>query len=205
MKKIALILGLLILNLFAHAQDSISPLDQYLISQKLKDFVSAVNTKNYETISSLVSSDNPNLITSMQKKIKTINEYVFEYDFFDGFIEEENGKKRVKIIGKYQKPGINNKLSWASGYFTFEKQGDNWCIVETDFCTDIGWPFILFTILLIPIVAFLPIAMLIDCAKHPVKNKAFWVFFLHFFNIIAAVPYYFFIRRNRKKIKPQSG
>ncbi|MGB8367448.1 MAG: hypothetical protein WCD44_03760, partial [Candidatus Babeliales bacterium] len=70
MKKIKLILSLLILNLFVCAQDTISPLDKHLISQKLKDFISAVNTKDYETIPLLVSSDNPNLITSIQEKIK---------------------------------------------------------------------------------------------------------------------------------------
>ncbi len=210
MKKIKLILGLLILNLFVRAQDNISLFDKYLISEKLEDFVSAVNTKDYEIIPLLVSSAAPEVVSSIQEKIEKTKEYAFEYDLSDSFVEVEKEGKRVKVVGKYQKSGINNKLSWISGYFVFEKQGDHWFIVETDFYEEsfVGLLLsifgsllaMLFLIFLIPIIIFLPTTMLIDCAKNPVKNKALWVFLLHFFNIAAAIPYYFIIRRNRKKV-----
>ncbi len=96
MKKIKLILGLLILNLFVRAQDNISLLDKYLISEKLEDFVSAVNTKDYEMIPLLVSSDAPEVATSIQEKIGKVKEYVFEHDLSDSSVEiEKEGNRCV--------------------------------------------------------------------------------------------------------------
>ncbi|MGB8367132.1 MAG: hypothetical protein WCD44_02125, partial [Candidatus Babeliales bacterium] len=122
-------------------------------------------------------------------------------------IEVKKEGKQAKIIGKYQQFGKNNKPSWIPGSFVFEKQGDHWLIVEADFYRNPlrEWFTTLLGILLFPIIAFLPITMLIDCAKRPVRNKTLWVFLLHFFNIAAAIPYYFFIKRKREKIEPHNN
>ncbi len=151
MKIIRFILAGILFQGFVQAQQIISPEDLDQISYTLGNFVEGINKKDYEKMRQAFTKDDAKLISAVQQKAMSLTLYGLALKSGECWQEIEPGKKvRFNCIYKEESPCT--KISGLSTYFVFEKSGDRWFIVDTDFHKEIlffTWPWILFWAILV--------------------------------------------------------
>lgn len=213
MKKFYTILfavSLFLVGATVFAQSSISPTDKQQISNNLDSLVQAVNTGDTQKIASLVSPDNPALQSEIQDRVRGGIAYQLDYSPFDKNFQVLSENK-IKITGRFAASGAGWHISGLSTYFVFEKTpNQQWFITDTDFHQKLGFDytfnfvkkiFIIVGPIFLILFAFW-LWMLIDCAKREFDDKALWIILLIFLNFIAAILYFFIVKRKNKTRKP---
>lgn len=208
MKKKLFISSIILLGLFlvsASVVSAVSSQEKIEIQERIKVIQEAINSGKIQEIVDLVS---PNAFPELKDEIlvelggKSIQfqEEISTY--------EDLAEGKVKVKGRFTAKGMNWSVSGLGNYFIFEKVGDEWLLLETDFYQKLNPAFVLKIIKKIfvfgsPIFAFMFIFwiwMLIDCAKKPVKDKVAWVLIIVFAGIIGAIVYFFIERRKYKNL-----
>ncbi|MBU2081167.1 PLDc N-terminal domain-containing protein [Patescibacteria group bacterium] len=212
MKKIFIIFfiaSLFFIGINVFAQSALSLTDKQQITNNLASLVQAINAGDIQKISALISPDNQTLQSDIQERIKGGIGYQLDYSPFDKNVEIM-GQDQVKIKAKFVASGVGWNVSRLSTYFVFEKQNNQWFITDTDFYKKLGADYV-FGILgkvfifvgpiLILLFAFW-LWMLIDCVKREFDDKALWIILLIFLNSIAAILYFFIVKRKNITRKP---
>ena len=175
--------------------EPLSMKDKYQIGEKLKNFVTAVNDKNYKLIATFVSDTEPNLVKEIQDKMSDTNSYALGYSLSEA---ETTPDGNVKIIGKYKAAGVGWKVEGFSTYFVFKNMNGDWILVDTDFYKGFSfWGLIPFFLFFLALFSFW-LWMLIDCARSDDQKRVKWILLLVFLNIIGAVFYFFLVKRKRQ-------
>ncbi len=213
MKKIYTIffvVSLFLVGVTVFAQSSISSTDKQQISNNLDSLVQAVNTGDTQKIASLISPDNPVLQSEIQDRIRGGIAYQLDYSPFDKNFQVLSENK-IKITGRFAASGAGWHISGLPTYFVFEKTpNQQWFITDTDFYQKLGFDytfnflkkiFIIVGPIFLILFAFW-LWMLIDCAKREFDDKALWIILLIFLNFIAAILYFFIVKRKNKTRKP---
>jgi len=213
MKKISTILfavSLFLVGTTVFAQAVISPTDKQQITNNLESLVQAVNIGDTQKIALLVSPNVPALQTEIQDRIRGGVAYQLDYSPFDKNIQILTDNK-VKITGRFAASGAGWHISGLSTYFVLEKSADQqWLITDTDFHQKLGFDytfnfvkkiFIIVGPIFLILFAFW-LWMLIDCAKREFDDKALWIILLIFLNFIAAILYFFIVKRKNVTRKP---
>ncbi len=202
-------ISLLSLGATVFAQASLSPSDKQQISDNLDTLVQSINSGDTKKITSLISSNNPTLQTDVQDRIRGGIRYQLDYSPLDQNVEILNSNQ-VKVKARFAASGVGWNVSGLSTYFVFEKENNQWLITDTDFYKKLGADYV-FNILKKVLIFGGPIFfvlfifwlwMLIDCAKREFDDKALWIILLIFLNFIAAILYFFIVKRKNKTRKP---
>lgn len=212
MKKFSTILfsiSLFLIGATVFAQTALSLTDKQQITSNLDSLVQAVNVGDTQKISSLISPNNQTLQSDIQERIRGGIAYQLDYTPFDKNAEVL-GQDQVKVKAKFAASGVGWNVSGLSVYFVFQKQNNQWLITDTDFYKKLGADYV-FGILKWVLIFGGPIFlllfvfwlwMLIDCAKREFDDKALWVILLIFLNFIAAILYFFIVKRKNITRKP---
>jgi len=212
MRKISTILfalSLFLIGTTVFAQSLLSLADKQQITNNLDSLVQAVNAGDTQKISALISPNNQTLLSDIQERIRGGIAYQLDYSPFDRNTEVIN-QDQVKVKARFAASGVGWNVSGLSTFFVFEKQNNQWFITDTDFYKKLGADYvfgILKWVLIFGGPVFLLLFvfwlwMLIDCAKREFDDKALWIILLIFLNFIAAVLYYFIVKRKNITRKP---
>lgn len=202
-------ISLLSLGATVFAQASLSPTDKEQISNNLDTLVQSINSGDTQKITSLISPNNPTLQTDVQERIRGGIRYQLDYSPLDQNVEILNSDQ-VKVKARFAAAGPGWNVSGLSTYFVFEKENNQWLITDTDFYKKLGADYV-FNILKKVLIFGGPIFlvlfifwlwMLIDCAKREFDDKALWIILLIFLNFLAAILYFFIVKRKNKTRKP---
>jgi hypothetical protein len=201
--------NLLLFSTAVFAQASLSSADKQQITNNLDSLVQAVNMGDTQKISTLISPNNQILQSEIQERIRGGIAYQLDYSPFDKNTEVL-GQNQVKVKARFTASGVGWKVESLPTYFVFEKQNNQWLITDTDFYKKLGFDYVFgilkwalifgVPILILPFVFWL--WMLIDCAKREFDDKALWIIMLIFLNFIAAVLYFFIVKRKNITRKP---
>lgn len=135
--------------------------------------------------------------------------YQLDYLPLDKNIEILSANK-VRVKAKLAASGVGWNISGFSVYFVFEKQNNQWLILDTDFHRKLEADYVFGILkkvfafggpLFLLLFAFW-LWMLIDAAKRDFDDKAVWIILLLFLNVIGAVLYYFIVKRKNVTRKP---
>jgi hypothetical protein len=201
--------SLLLFGTTVFAQASLSSADKQQITNNLDSLVQAVNAGDIQKISALISPNNQTLQSEIQERIRGVIRYQLDYSPFDKNVEII-GPDQVKVKARFAASGVGWNISGLSTYFVFEKQNNQWLITDTDFYKKLGFDYV-FGILKWALIFGVPILLLlfvfwlwmvIDCAKREFDDKALWIIILIFLNFIAAVLYFFIVKRKNITRKP---
>ena len=213
MKKIfttLIAINLFLIALPVFAQTPLSLADRQQIIDKLDRLVQAINEGDMQAISSLISPNDQALQSKIEERIQGGIEYRLDYTPFNENIETLNANQ-IKVTARFSASGLNWKTSGYSTYFVFEKQNDQWFIVDTDLYSKWGMPetmkivsvFIVPLLILLSILLFIFwLLMLIDCVDRKFDDKIIWIVLLIFCSFIGSILYYFIIKRKDIKRKP---
>jgi len=206
---ILFVITLFLVGATVFAQTALSPADKQQITNNLDDLVQAVNAGDTQRISALISPSNEVLQSDIQERIRGGIAYQLDYSPFDRNVEIIS-QDQVKVKARFVASGVGWNVSGLSTFFVFEKQNNQWLITDTDFYKKLGADYV-FGILKWVLIFGGPIFlllfvfwlwMLIDCVKREFDNKALWIILLIFLNFIAAVLYYFIVKRKNITRKP---
>lgn len=207
MRKISTILfavSLLLVGTAVFAQASLSSADKQQIINNLDSLVQAVNMGDAQKISTLISPNNQTLQSDIQERIRGRIAYQLDYSPFDKNVEIIS-QNQVKVKARFAASGVGWNVSGLSTYFVFEKQNNQWLIIDTDFYKKLGADYVFGILKWVPIFLLLSafsLWMLIDCVKREFDNKALWIILLIFLNFIAAILYFFIVKRKNITRKP---
>ncbi len=188
----------LLLSSIVFAEVSLN--DRTQIQSQINQIVNFVNNGNVDSIIKLVS---PNAKAGLSSEID-MNLMGKTMQFQQSISSYEDiGNNQVKVKGRFAASGPGWNIDGLSNYFIFEKSGDSWLVVDTDFHQKLGpgYVFTLIKKIFLIILPFLLIFggfwlwMLIDCAKRQFEDKTMWILLIIFFNIIGAILYFFTIRK----------
>jgi hypothetical protein len=185
-------------------QGDISPSDKTQIQNQINVIVNSINTNNISGILTIIS---PNARAGLKEEIQTNLEgrAMFFQESITSY--EDLGNNRVKVNGVYAAAGPGWRIQGMSNYFIFEKSGDTWLLVDTDFHKKLGPEYVFEVLKKIAIIA-VPIFiitgsfwlwMLIDAINREFENKIFWIIIIIVFTFIGAVLYFFIVRRKLKR------
>ena len=130
----------------------------------------------------------------------------YSYKYADQACRWLLGNNRIKVKTRYNAEGIGWSIKGLSNYYIFEKSGDSWLLVDTNFhkmsvgsvLKVIGMIFGTFGLVFLLLFIFW-LWMLIDCATREFEDKVIWIIIIIFLNILGAILYFFIIRRKLKK------
>lgn len=202
-------ISLFLVRITVFAQTDLSVIDKQQITGNLDSLVQAINAGDTQRISTLIYPNNQTLQSDIQERIRGGIAYQLDYSPFDKNVEII-GQDQVKIKARFAASGVGWNVSGLSTYFVFEKQNNQWLITDTDFYKKLGADYV-FGILKWVLIFGGPIFlllfgfwlwMLIDCAKREFDDKALWIILLIFLNFIAAILYYFIVKRKNITRKP---
>ena len=201
--------SLLIVGTNIFAQANLSLTDRQQITNNLDSLIQAVNVGDGQKISALISPNNQTLQSDIQERIRGGIAYQLDYSPFDKNLEIL-GLDQVKVKARFTASGIGWNVSGLSTYFIFEKQNNQWLITDTNFHKKLGADYvfgILKKVLIFggPVFLLLFIFwlwMLIDCARRKFDDKALWIILLIFLHLIAAILYFFIVKRKNITRKP---
>lgn len=201
--------GLFLVGTTVFAQINLPGIDKQQITADLDSLVRAINAGDAQKISSLISPNNQILKSDIQERIRGRIVYQLDYSPFDKNVEII-GQDQVKIKARFAASGVGWNVNGLSTYFVFEKQDNQWFIADTDFYKKLGADYVFgilkkFFVFGGPIFFLLfafSLWMLIDCIKREFDDKALWIILLIFLNFIAAILYYFIVKRKNITRKP---
>lgn len=176
------------------------------IKEQVNQIISYVNEGNFDAISEILS---PNCRTGLKDEIELqLAEKNIKYEEVLIGSYKDIGNNQIKARGSYEIKGPNWKGSGSLMYFTFEKAGDKFLLVDTNF-HQIIFPSYIFKkigfvfLLIVPIFLLISIFwvwMLIDCAKRNYtgpNDKVIWILIIIFTGIVGAIIYYFIVKRKK--------
>ncbi len=213
MKKFSTIL--LLISLFLPlkviaAQPDISSEDKQQIENKLDSLVQALNEGDEQKISVLISPDEQELLSDIKEGVTSLTAYELDYSSFDDNAEVIS-QGQVEVKARFAASGLGWNINGLSTFFVFEESDSQWLIVDTDFHEKLGADYV-FDLLIRVLIFVGPIFillsafwlwMLIDCVKRDFDDKVLWIILLIFLSYLAAVLYYFIIKR--KNVHSQSS
>ena len=213
MKKFSTIL--LLVSLFLPlkviaAQPDISSEDKQQIENKLDSLVKALNEGDEQKISVLISPDEQELLSDIKEGVTSLTAYELDYSSFDDNAEVIS-QGQVEVKARFAASGLGWNINGLSTFFVFEESDSQWLIVDTDFHEKLGADYV-FDLLIRVLIFVGPIFillsafwlwMLIDCVKRDFDDKVLWIILLIFLSYLAAVLYYFIIKR--KNVHSQSS
>lgn len=213
MKKFSTIL--LLISLFLPlkviaAQPDISSEDKQQIENKLDSLVKALNEGDEQKISVLISPDEQELLSDIKEGVTSLTAYELDYSSFDDNAEVIS-QGQVEVKARFAASGLGWNINGLSTFFVFEESDSQWLIVDTDFHEKLGADYV-FDLLIRVLIFVGPIFillsafwlwMLIDCVKRDFDDKVLWIILLIFLSYLAAVLYYFIIKR--KNVHSQSS
>lgn len=209
LSKILFALGIFFITAVAFAQTNLSLTDKQEISKQLDTLAQAVNDGDAQKISNMVSPSNQELQSAIQEHVKGGIVYRLDYDALDKNVEMSKDNK-VKVKARFAASGVGWNIQGLSTYFVFEKQDNHWMLADSDFYKKLSADYV-FSILKKVLLIVGPIAalffafwlwMLIDCIKRDFNDKTLWIILLIFFSFIAAVLYYFIVKRRNVTREP---
>jgi len=206
---IMFIAGIFLIKTNITAQTTLSLTDKEQITNNLNSLVQAINMGDTQKISSLMSLNNPALLSKIQEQIRGGIAYQLDFSPLDNNMEMI-GQDKIKVKARFSASGVGWNISGLSTYFVFEKQSDQWLITETDFYKKIDADYVYdlmkkVFIFVIPISLLLFIfwlLMLIDCIKREFDDRVLWIIMLIFLNFTAAILYFFIVKRKNITRKP---
>jgi hypothetical protein len=200
-KKSSLFLLLLLPAIVLAAPSSI---DKTLLQARVAEIVTDVNSGNTSSILNMFS---PSAAPGLQAEVESslAGRAVHLEQDISSYTEMSDG--RVKVKGRFSASGIGWEVNGLSDYFTFEKIGDSWLLVDTDFHRKLSPSYVLDIIgkvllVLIPVLLLLGafwIWMLVDVIQREFENKVLWIVLIILLGVIGALLYFFIIRRVLKK------
>ena len=180
--------------------EEVSSTDKTEIQNQITTIANSVNNNDINSIINIVSSNaRPDLKNEIENnlagKMVQFQQSVSSY--------EDLGNNQVKVKGRYSAAGPGWNVNGMSNYYIFEKSGDSWLLVDTDFHQKMGAGYIfkfigkIFLIILPFIIIFgaFWLWMLIDCIKRQFEDKTMWILLIIFFSFIGAILYYFMMRK----------
>lgn len=192
------ILSLLFLTSIVYAE--VSSTDKTEIQNQITMIANSVNNNDINSIINIVS---PNARPDLKNEIEN-NLAGKRVQFQQSVSSYENlENNQVKVKGRYSAAGPGWNVNGMSNYYVFEKLGDSWLLVDTDFHKKMGAGYVfkfignIFLIIFPFIIIFSAfwLWMLIDCAKRQFEDKTMWILLIIFFNFIGAILYYFMMRK----------
>ena len=188
-----------------------------LICSRLGQLVQAINHKEIEKAVSIVSPSNYRLRGGIADIIAKRN---IVYECFISYVLKEDNvytiadgafqyidDATVKIIGLCnleEKIGfINFTKNSFSNYFIFQKNGDEWYLIDTDFCESLDMKMIYLCIFVAMLIFMFWIWMIIDCVQRNFNRRGRWLALILFLNILGALIYFFCIKLKQWKNEPK--
>ena len=192
------IFGLLFLTSIVYAE--VSSTNKKEIQDQIALITNLVNKNDINSIANIVSPNaRPDLRNEIESnlagKMVQFQQSVSSY--------EDLGNDQVKVKCRYSAAGPGWSINGMPNYYIFEKSGDSWLLVDTDFYQKMGADYVskfvekIFLIILPIIIIFSAFWfwMLIDCIKRQFKDKTMWILLIVFFNFIGAILYFFMMRK----------
>mgnify|MGYP001575023158 CR=1 FL=1 len=208
-------LGLLLPGAFAHAAPTAA--DDKAMQAVLTELVDAVNANDVEAAVALISPNSPELQSEVRAALAagslTYSLNCAQWDI----LRREIGDGSVAVSCKYDVRGASvadDGMHWStSGMITnfvfMQNDAGDWLIVDSEFARDLmpsaalayvgKFVVALFGICLL-ILAFW-LWMFIDCLRRDFKDKTLWVILLIFVGPLAALLYFFIVKRAGKAVK----
>jgi len=191
--------------IIAHSvSGQISSSDKTQIQNQINVIVNSINNNDIKEIINIISpSARPGLKDEIQSNLEG-KRLIFEESISS---YEDLGDNKVKVNGIYAAKGIGWVIQGMPNYFIFEKYGNSWLLVDTDFHKKLGSEYVFGIIKKISIFA-IPIFiatsafwvwMLIDVLKRDFENKVLWIILLLILGFLGAILYFFIIRRKLNK------
>lgn len=194
---ILLMIGLILVSSLALAE--ISGVEKKELGYEIRNITELVNNNDIDGVISMLSPDarqglKDEIESELVGKQVEIKQSIFSYK------EMENGHIWVKCRFSASGPGWN--INGLTNKYVFEKSGDTWLIVDTDFHKKMSGTYILKImgkIFLVVAALFLVLGgfwlwMLIDCVMRDFDDKVMWILIIIFLNFIGAVLYFFLMR-----------
>ena len=188
----------------------ISPTDKTEIQNQVPLIVNSINNNDINSIINTISpTARPALKSEIEQnlagKMIRFQQSITSY--------EDLGNNRVKVKGRYSAAGPGWHIDGMSNYYIFEKVGDSWMLVDTDFHQKLGVEYVfkfiikIFLIILPFIIIFgaFWLWMLIDCARRQFEDKTMWILLILFFNVIGAILYFFTVRKKLIQQEKKQG
>ena len=178
----------------------VSSTDKTEIQNQITTIANSVNNNNINSIINIVSSNaRPDLKNEIKNNLAgqmvQFQQSVSSYEYLEN--------NQVKVKGRYSAAGPGWNVNGMSNYYIFEKSGDSWLLIDTDFHQKMGAGYVfkligkIFLIILPFIIIFgaFWLWMLIDCIKRQFEDKTMWILLIIFFSFIGAILYYFMMRK----------
>lgn len=192
------IFSLLFLASIVNAE--VSSIDKTEISNQVTLIANSVNNNDISSIVNIISTNaRPDLKNEIESnlagKMVQFQQSVSSY--------EDLENNQVKVKGRYSAAGPGWNVNGMSNYYIFEKSGDSWLLVDTDFHQKMSAGYVfkfigkIFLIILPFIIVFgaFWLWMLIDCIKRKFEDKTMWILLIIFFSFIGAILYFFMMRK----------
>lgn len=178
----------------------VSSTDKTEIQNQITTIANSVNNNDINSIINIVSSNaRPDLKNEIENNLAgqmvQFQQSVSSYEYLEN--------NQVKVKGRYSAAGPGWNVNGMSNYYIFEKSGDSWLLIDTDFHQKMGAGYVfkligkIFLIILPFIIIFgaFWLWMLIDCIKRQFEDKTMWILLIIFFSFIGAILYYFMMRK----------
>jgi hypothetical protein len=205
-----LIILLLSMLLLPVVFSEISSPDKTQVQNQVMLIANSINSNNIDDILNLVSD---NARTGLKQEIEN-NLRGQTIQFQQTIVSYQDlGNNKMKVKCVYSARGSTGwYIDGISNYYTFEKTGNSWLLVDTDFHQKLGSGYVLKTVgkiftvvsaIGVPIVILLCafwLWMLIDAIKREFENKVLWIILIILLGFLGAILYFFIVRRKSQKI-----
>ncbi len=207
-------LGLLLPSAFVYAAPTAA--DDKAMQQVLTRLVDAINDGDVTTTVALISDDSPELEAEARAALAagTLT-YALDCAPWDSRRNEiADGSVAVSCTYSVDGSAMMDSATWhmsgLSTDFIFMQENDgDWVIVDSGFARAmmpnaalafVG-KFVVAAIGICLLLATFWLWMFVDCLRRDFKDKVLWVILLLFVGPLAAVLYYFIVKRGAKKVK----
>ncbi|MCX8178253.1 MAG: PLD nuclease N-terminal domain-containing protein [Candidatus Aenigmarchaeota archaeon] len=194
----------IILIIFPLVLAQVSYSDKIEIQNQIITIKNSINNNDLDSIFSIIS---PNARPELRAEIE--NNIAGQTIKFDQSVSsyEDLGNNQVKVNGVYSAEGAGWNVNGMPNYFIFEKIGDSWLLVDTDFHQKLGSEYVfefVGKIILIVFIVLLVLGafwlwMLIDAINRQFENKTVWIIVIVLTGFLGAILYFFIVRRKLKK------
>jgi preprotein translocase subunit YajC len=209
-KKNFFVLLAIISLIIPYASAEVSSFDKAQIQNQIKTITNSINNNDINSILNIISPNagaelrteiENNLAGSMMQFQQSVSSY------------EDLGNNQVKVKGRYAAAGPGWNVNGMPNFFIFERSGDSWLLVDTDFHQKLGSEYVLGMLgkifaIIIPIFIIFGVFwlwMLIDAIKRQFENKTLWIILIIVLSFLGAILYFFIVRRKLKQQEKQQS
>jgi preprotein translocase subunit YajC len=199
---LSLLFVLLLCTSFVHAE--VSAADKTSIQSRVTMIANSINNNDIQYILNMVS---PNARSTLKSEIE--ENIAGKMIKFQQSISsyEDLGNNQVKVKGTYVAAGSGWNVNGMSNYYIFERSGNSWKLVDTNFHQKMGAGYVFKSVgkifaIIIPLLIILGIFwlwMLIDAIKRQFESKTLWIILIIVLGFLGAILYFFIIRRKLKQ------